>query len=220
MDILNSEIRRHQIPDYRSEDLRELGMFFAETWKYDKDAEHIFEQRWFFTLAWERIDTIPRMNVPTPMWCKPGEDWVGSTLDHMWYKPTPKHISFVDFKSGDGARGLDYSEEAKHNEQLQMYSAGVLARFPECETVTARIWGLKGGSYNISEYDYTRETVFPVVNDRISDGRKRLDELWAEFGTDAWPATGDHAGACRYCSIPGGCPKIRGMFIPEAVWTT
>lgn len=211
LQILESEMKVHGIPDYEFEDMRELTMHFGATYKYDKDATYVVEQRWFFTLNWEEIPG----NGVRPAYV-PEDDYIGMTLDELKYKPTPREIYFRDEKTGDGARGMDYDEDAKHSEQLQMYACGVFSKFPECEKATGELAGIRGGEYNRSSWEFRRETVFPVVNDRISDGRKRLDELWAEFGTDAWPATGDHAGACRYCSIPGGCPKIRGMFIPEA----
>lgn len=207
LDILEDQMKRHGIDGDRAVALREMGEFFGGTWKFDRDATHIFEQRWFFTLDWQEIPA--QRNRPV---AKPESDYIGMTLDHLWYKPTPREVTFVDFKTGDGARGLDYSEDAKHNEQLQIYARGVLAKFPECERVTARIWGLKGGSHNISEYEFARGSVEQIVDERIAEAVSRLDSLWGQHRNNDWPATGDHSAACRYCSVPGGCPRLKDIF--------
>lgn len=183
------------------------------------DAHHIFETRMYFGMDWQPLVPLDKLRdkelVRSVLQAEytAGRDTIGMTADRIWHSGEGE-ISFSDLKFGHTARGLDVTDQARHNEQLQFYTRGIFAMFPEIDNVNGSIWGVLGGERNVSQASWYRGSVEEAVQARLDKAVGLADALWMVHGEDDWPAVPDNS-VCRFCSRVGGCP-LAGSLLQTA----
>lgn len=126
------------------------------------------EGEWAFTEQW-----APTGWFDSNAWCR-------IKIDAQWHT-TPQHLSVVDHKTGK-------IRPEEHEEQLELYSVGAFAKYPELKIVTAQMWYLDEGSIGSETYKRPQAA--------------KLQKKWAKR---AAPMLADRVfapnpgNACRWC---------------------
>lgn len=153
------ELAKHFQPEF--ERARAL---FAEG-KASMEGEWGFNRQWE-SVAWMSVD----------VWCRVKCDLVVSM--------SPEHIVVVDYKSGKR-----FGNELKHAEQMHLYTASSLCRFPNAKKVTTELWYIDQNE--LATMTYSREQGLRFLTSFERRG-KALVEC-----EDFPPNPSPHA--CRFC---------------------
>lgn len=215
-ELVEQIIQQENPPKHLHDEIRSRALLWFYTFEIKQpEAVHIFERRFWFDMDWNPLVPLESLgnremvrDVLTERQ-RLGVDSIGMTLDRCWFME-PREISFLDEKFGDTARGLNSSEKARKDEQLQFYTRGIFAMFPECEIVHSAIHGVLGGERNKSEASWVRGGVEEMVQQRLDKGVAAADAAWAVYEDGDWPATPDNS-VCRFCNRHGGCPLAQGL---------
>lgn len=211
LELVEQVIAQEKPPAHLHDEIRERAMLWFYTFELKQpDATHIFERRFWFDMDWQPlvpVESLDNRDMIRGILLdrqREGLDSIGMTLDHCWFVER-REVAFLDEKFGFTALRLDVSEQARENEQLQFYTRGVFALFPECEIVHSAIHGVLGGERNKSEATWIRGAVDDKVDERLGRGVDAADALWEVHGEADYPATPDNS-VCRFCNRVGGCP--------------
>lgn len=145
----------------------------------DPDAELMVEQQWGLKTDWTETSWF-------------GKDTWGRVISDMVIIHDG-HIKIVDHKTGKA-----YPD--KHEEQLRLYGAAALSRYPDLETANGEIWYLDHDQKTIPKLsiEFTRKDVPPIRKDFERRIRPMLNDK--KFA----PRPGPGCRWCDYSKSKGG----------------
>lgn len=140
---------------------------FASQMQQLKTLDPIVEQQWAFTNTWRETGYFAE------------DTWYRATLDAAVIYPD-KTADVVDHKTG--------KLYATNEDQIRLFAATLMIRYPQVTHVTARLWYLDSGDEIIREYSAADRD--PIRNDWL----KKIGPLFAD--TTWAPKPGP---LCRFC---------------------
>lgn len=156
---------------------------FAEEMEQLRGLSPLVEQQWGFTRDWS----------PTSWFG--GDTWLRVVCDvAVVYDDNTMDV--IDFKTG---RKWDTNEE-----QVELFSAGALCRFPDVELVTTRLWYVDQPADNEVVREYARE---PGRKDEDGQPVKDLSSIMTDWEKKVVPMFKDKRFAptpnnrCKWCSF-------------------
>lgn len=199
-------VERHLagVPYWIAQPVRDTAETFVSVFELDKTAEShqteilLVVDRDFKPTDEYELDADMHVHATT-------KDIFTGRIDYRLVKSAARYALLWDFKTGELH---SHADAARESWQGQLYCALDFWCNPERERNTFRLWGVKYGRRNVSDWDYPHpETACEPARQRIEQGFARLDALWMlrELG-EPFPARDEEAGTCQYCPLPGRCP--------------
>jgi hypothetical protein len=199
-------IERHLqgYPRYIADAVRSVGEVFVGVFEWDRTAE---QHQTEFLLV------VDRDYKPTDEYRLDDEGHVHPTtkdicvgrIDYRFTKSAGRSATIWDLKMGEEHSHLD---AAMQSWQGQIYCALDFWCNPQRERNIFRLWGVKYGRKNVSDWEYRQpDTACIPARERFELGFERLDalHLLTELG-EPWPARDEAPETCKYCPVPGHCP--------------